>query len=142
MTQMDFLLGMLFIWLVLIIGIAVSTVLLIVRIIRKTGCKTVLISLGIHLVLLAVTVLYTASHSTYYRYNDWEILQSNVYEVQEKYGAFDLGKIREGHSGTVAYFIYEDNGPIMPDHLDHFYYMEYDENGIIYKVYNGCAPGG
>jgi hypothetical protein len=53
-----------------------------------------------------------------------------------------LGTISEGHSGTVAYYIYKDNGPIMPDHLDHYYYMEYDENGIIYKVYDGCAPGG
>ncbi|MBE6976353.1 MAG: hypothetical protein E7439_04050 [Ruminococcaceae bacterium] len=142
MTQMEFLLGMLFIWFVLIVGIVVSAVFLIVRLVRKTGWKAPLIALGIQLLLFGASALFCVSHSTYYRYNDWEILNNSVYEVQEKYGDFDLGKISEGHSGTVAYYIYKDDGPIMPDHLDHYYYMEYDENGIIYKVYDGCAPGG
>lgn len=34
-----------------------------------------------------------------------------------------------------------DNGPIMPDHLKH-YYIEYDEWGVIYNVYASCQPGG
>ena len=87
-------------------------------------------------------ILYTISHSTYYKYNDWSILQNSIYEVEEKYGDFDLGQIRENQKGSVGYYIYTDNIPIMPDHLDHFYYMQYDENGIVYNVYDGCQPGG
>jgi len=30
----------------------------------------------------------------------------------------------------------------MPDHLDHYYYIEYDENGIVKEVYEGSQPGG
>ena len=142
MCQIYFELGMLFIGFLLIVGMIVSAVILLARIIRKTSCKTALIALGIQLLVFGASALFYASHSTYYQYNDWEILNSSIYEIQEKYGEFDLGKISEGHSGTVAYFVYEDNGPIMPDHLDHYYYMEYDENGMIYKVYEGCGPGG
>ena len=65
-----------------------------------------------------------------------------IYEVEEKYGDFDLGEIIKNQKGSVGYYIYTDNGPIMPDHLEHFYYMEYDEDGIIYKVYDSCSPGG
>ena len=142
MLQTYFELGMLFLLFLLIVASIVSIVLLIVRIIRKTNWKAPLIAWGILLLAFGATVLFYDSHSTYYMYNDWTILNHSVYEVQEKHGAFDLGTISEGHSGTVAYYIYKDNGPIMPDHLDHYYYMEYDENGIIYKVYDGCAPGG
>jgi len=69
-------------------------------------------------------------------------LQSNIYTVEQKYGEFDLGKIKDNAKGRVAYYIYTDNGPIMPDHLDHYYYMEYDERGVIYNVYDGVQPGG
>ena len=30
----------------------------------------------------------------------------------------------------------------MPDHLPHYYYLEYDDNGIVRNVYEGVAPGG
>lgn len=62
--------------------------------------------------------------------------------IQQKYGAFDLGEVRENEKGRVAYYIYTDNGPIMPDHLEHYYYMEYDENGVIYNVYDAVTLGG
>ena len=62
--------------------------------------------------------------------------------IEQKYGAFDLGEVRENEKGRVAYYIYTDNGPIMPDHMEHYYYMEYDEKGDIYNVYDACAPGG
>ena len=135
---MFFDLGMVFLCFLLIIGIIVCKV----RMKRKTDGKNSLIVKRILMLVLVVTVLFWASHSTYYLYNDWAILNHSVYDVQERYGNFDLGKISDGHAGRVAYFIYKDNGPIMPDHLDHYYYMEYDENGIIYKVYEGCAIGG
>lgn len=124
-----------------IVGIA-SVVLLIVRKRKKKSIKSTVISLVISIFLLAVLILFIASHSTYYKYNDWAILQSNIRVVEEKYGDFDLGTIRDNQAGKVAYYIYTDNGLIMPDHLKHYYYMEYDEWGVIYKVYESCQPGG
>ena len=62
--------------------------------------------------------------------------------VEQKYGEFDLGEIKENEKGKVAYYIYTDNGPIMPDHLKHYYFIEYDEWGVIYNVYDSCQPGG
>ena len=100
------------------------------------------LSLIINFSLFVLTVLYVSSHSTYYKYNDWAILRSNIYMVEQKYGKFDLGEIKQNQRGTVAYYIYTDNGPIMPDHMEHYYYMEYDEKGDIYNVYDACAPGG
>lgn len=125
----------------LIVGIT-SVVLIIVRKHKKKNIKTTVMSLLISIFLLAVLILFIVSHSTYYKYNDWVILQSNIYVVQQKYGDFDLGTIRDNQAGKVAYYIYTDNGPIMPDHLKHYYYMEYDEWGVIYKVYESCQPGG
>ena len=93
-------------------------------------------------IFLVVTILYGTSRSTYYKFNDWIILQSNIHLIEQKYGDFDLGEIKENQKGWVAYYIYTDDGPIMPDHLEHYYYMEYDEWGVIYDVYDACAPGG
>ena len=125
-----------------VIGGIASVVLLIGRKRKKKSIKSTVISLVISIFLLAVLILFIASHSTYYKYNDWTILQSNIRVVQQKYGDFDLGTIRDNQAGKVAYYIYTDNGPIMPDHLKHYYYMEYDEWGMIYKVYESCKPGG
>ena len=125
-----------------VIGGIASVVLLIGRKRKKKSIKSTVISLVISIFLLAVLILFIASHSTYYKYNDWTILQSNIRVVQQKYGDFDLGTIRDNQAGKVAYYIYTDNGPIMPDYLKHYYYMEYDEWGMIYKVYESCQPGG
>ncbi len=62
--------------------------------------------------------------------------------VREKYGDFDLGIVESDKSGKVAYYIYTDNGPIMPDYLKHYYYIKYDECGVVYSIYEGCQPGG
>ncbi|WP_295211886.1 hypothetical protein [Ruminococcus sp.] len=62
--------------------------------------------------------------------------------VQQKYGTFDVGTIKENQAGRVAYYIYTDNGSIMPDHLKHYYYIEYDEWGVVYKVYESSQLGG
>lgn len=142
MNQWYFTIGILFILFMLIVGIIIGIVLFVVRKLRKHNKKAIVVSIGINLVLLVVVILYALSHSTYYRYNDWSILQSNIHMVEQKYGEFDLGEIKENQKGTVAYYIYTDNGPIMPDHLKHYYYIEYDEWGVIYNVYDSCQPGG
>ena len=126
----------------LIVGIIIGIILFIVHKVRKHDNKTTVVSMGFNFVLLVVVILYALSHSTYYRYNDWAVLQSNIHMVEQKYGEFDLGEIKENEKGKVAYYIYTDNGPIMPDHLKHYYFIEYNEWGVIYNVYDSCQPGG
>lgn len=142
MNQWYFTIGILFILFMLIVGIIIGIILFIVHKVRKHDNKTTVVSMGINFVLLVVVILYALSHSTYYRYNDWAILKSNIHMVEQKYGEFDLGEIKENEKGKVAYYIYTDNGPIMPDHLKHYYYIEYDECGVIYNVYDSCQLGG
>lgn len=142
MNQWYFDIGTLLVMFMLIVGVIICIIFFITKLIRKKNRKTVIIAVCIHFLLLIATILYFSSHSTYYKYNDWIILQSNIHMIEEKYGEFDLGQIKDGEKGTVAYYIYTDNGPIMPDHLKHYYYIEYDEWGIVYNVYDSCQPGG
>lgn len=126
---------------VLIVGMIVCIISLVKRFIKKQQKRAVIISMIINSILFLAIALYAASHATYYKYNDWSMMQSNINMVEKKYGDFDLGKVEDNKKGRVAYYIYTDNGPIMPDHLKHYYYMEYDEWGVIYHVYDGVQPG-
>ncbi len=96
MNQWYFDIGILLVMLLLIVGIIICVISFITKLIRKINKKTVIIAAGIHFVLLIVTSLYAFSHSTYYKYNDWIILQSNIHMIEEKYGEFDLGEIKDG----------------------------------------------
>lgn len=93
-------------------------------------------------VFLLLSVLFVSSHKTYYKYNDFTISRSNMTEIKKKYGEFDIGNYHEGSAGRVGYYIYTDNGPVMPDHLPHYYYIEYNETGAVTKIFDGLAPGG
>ena len=109
---------------------------------KQKSIKYAVVSIVTSIFLIFSLVLFIASHSTYYKYNDWAILVGNIHAVQNKYGDFDLGSIEDHKAGRVAYYIYTDNGPIMPDYLDHYYYIEYDVWGVVDKVYEAGHPGG
>ena len=132
---------LLFLLIFLITGI-ISVILIIKGKNKKKSIKAPVISLVISTLLLLMLILFAASHPTYYKYNDWSVLGSSISMVRQKYGDFDLGEVTDNQAGSVAYYIYTDNGPIMPDHLKHYYYMEYDESGTIQKVFDACQPGG
>ncbi len=142
MNTWYFLFGITCLLLLLTVGLFICIILFVKHRIKKQNNKVIIASTLVDAILLLMIILYASSHSTYYKYNDWTILQNNVNMVEQKYGEFDLGEVRYGEKGKVAYYIYTDNGPIMPDHLKHYYYIEYDEKGIIYHVYDGCQPGG
>ena len=135
-----------FLELAVILATAISTVIFTVIFAVFTAKKKKLsksvIPFVLSIVLLGGTLLFVASHPTYYKYNDWAVLGQDIHEVRERYGEFDFGEIREGRSGEVGYYIYTDNGPIMPDHLLHYYWIMYDEHGVVYEVYDGCQKGG
>ena len=92
-------------------------------------------------VQIAITVpvsLYTALHSTHYKYNNWWIVGRSTEEVETRYGEFD---IRVGN--RVGYYLYTGNRvPIMSDSTPCYYYMEFDENNIVRQVYKCVQPGG
>ncbi len=50
----------------------------------------------------AGVMVYSLSHATYYKYNDWVMLKSNVSEVVDKYGTPDLGSVKKGEKGNIA----------------------------------------
>lgn len=91
---------------------------------------------------LLLFILFHRSHKTYYKYNDWFILNNNIHRVHEVYGDFDVGIIEDGQERRVGYYVYTDNGPLMPSHLPQYYTMYYDEHGIVYMVSVNGPPGG
>ncbi len=109
---------------------------------KKKSKKMYAISALTSFLVIVCFGIFLESHQTTFKYNDWEMLNSNINDIQNKYGEFDIGEIQEGKSGRVGYYIYTDDGPIMPDYLKHYYYIRYDENGIVYEVYDSCQPGG
>jgi hypothetical protein len=92
--------------------------------------------------LLTAALMYCASHPTYYRFNDRLILRLDIDSVVQRYGSYDRGEVIPGERGRIGYYIYTDNGPIMPDHLDHYYWISFDENGRVTAVTDSVLPGG
>lgn len=108
---------------------------------KKSKANTIKI-IAADVIAAVILTLFNMSHDNYYKYNDWLTIGKDIRWIEQKYGEFDIGSVNDNKSGRVGYFIYDDEGPIMPDHLDHYYYIEYDENGIVKKVYEGSRPGG
>ncbi len=132
----------LFIAAFMMLGILVCIIFLVIAIAKNKPKSKIIVSLCINIAVISGINLFQASHSTYYAYNDRAILGQDINDIREKYGEFDEGTLKQGQQGEVGYYIYTDNGPIMPDHLKHYYRLKYDENGIVYKVYESCQKGG
>ncbi|MDE6743663.1 MAG: hypothetical protein K2J95_07300 [Lachnospiraceae bacterium] len=128
------------------LGLFICFIILIIMLIRAKkhhkATRIIELLLSLDIILFAYSFIFVLSHSTYYRYNDWAILNSDINSVINKYGVFDVGSIQEGKAGCVGYYIYTDNVWIMPDHLDHYYWIFFDENGTVYRVEDSLPPGG
>ena len=132
----------LFIFAVLIIFFMVFIVMLILSKKHNKPIKMKITMLFLDAILLICATVFCISHSTYYKFNDWAILNNDIYSVIDKYGDYDEAMVQENKSGKIGYYIYTDNGPVMPDHLKYYYWIYYDENGKVYKVEESCQPGG
>ena len=132
------------VFLMLFICFIVFLVMLIKAISKKKHkpIKIISVLLSLDVILFAFLLVFVLSHPTYYKYKDWEIMGSHISDVQNRYGNFDIGIVQTGHPGEVGYYIYTDDGPIMPDHLPHYYYIHYDENGIVDSVKESIPEGG
>ncbi len=131
---------------IVLLVLLVCLIILIVMLIRAKKqhkvARTKGLLLSFDIIFFVFLLGFVLSHSTYYKYNDWSILNSNINSVINKYGVFDTGSIQEGKSGRIGYYIYTDNGPIMPDHMPHYYWIHFDESGTVYKVEVGLPLGG
>lgn len=135
---------------VLILLVAAGAIVLAVCLVKKKKLKAPVIFTASCLGALIAVGAFIGSHSTYIRYNDKAIMGSDISDIIQKYGKPDLWnnagfeeqRFEEGRSGSLGYYIYTDNGPIMPDGLPHYYYIKYDEQGIVTEVYDGAHPGG
>lgn len=102
----------------------------IVTIKKKDKIKKGLCQLICSVVLATISYCFLKSHNTWIEYNDYWILNNNIEKVQSRYGDFEYEK-----NGEKGYHVFYNNGPVMPDYLNYYYIMEYDEAGNIYKVY-------
>lgn len=134
--------GYLLLEIAFIITMIVSLVKIVIYSKKKIASKKPKVHFGLAIILFIGLNIFIMSHGTYYKYNDWWVEQNNIVNVMERYGEFDLGTYVDGKTGRVGYYIYTDNGPIMPDYLKHYYYIEYDVWGVVYNVYDGVQPGG
>ena len=128
--------------LVLLVCLIILMVMLIKAKKQHKAARTKGLLLSLDIIFFACSIGFVLSHSTYYKYNDWSVLYSDINAVINKYGVFDIGSVQEGRSGRIGYYIYTDNGPIMPDHSDHYYLIYFDESGTVYKVKDSLPPGG
>ena len=126
--------------LILVIFFIIFLVMLIKAKRNNKNTKSKIIFLSVDIILLACSLL--LSHPTYYKFNDWFILKSDIKSVVLEYGQYDLGSIEDGKSGKIGYYIYTDNSTIMPDHLKHYYWIYNYENGMVEKVEESLQPGG
>lgn len=106
---------------------------------RLGGRLAFLIAAG---AVTAAVLLFTNSHATYYRFNDWAVSGSTVQDIVKRYGEPDINMYTPGRGGSLWYYIYTDEGPIMPDHLEHFYRIGIDENGRAAKISDTVRKGG
>lgn len=103
----------------------------------KMKIKKKAICIVLSLLLLSSCIVFFLSHKTYYKYNDWWIIGRSYDEVVKRYGEFDCE-----YGSEKGYYIKKDNSIIMPSHQDYYYWMIFDENGIITEVYIAAKPGG
>ena len=97
------------------------------------------IAVIIDILCLIGAILFTISHKTFYKYNDWKIKAQSINTVYEQYGDFDIGNVEENKAGEAGYYIYTNENPLAKDHLPHYYFIKYDERGEIYAVYESSV---
>ncbi|MBQ8614694.1 MAG: hypothetical protein IJ416_10815 [Ruminiclostridium sp.] len=90
------------------------------------------------LVIPAVLIVgYSLVFPTIFPYVDSLIYGKTKAEVIEIYGEPELNGERR-----IGYYIGVDNRGIDPSYLDLYYYVYFDENGLVDEIYSGVQPGG
>ena len=119
-----------------VIGIMIFTVWIIIAKVKKKKVRLPILLLLGNIAFEGSIGLLMCSHAHDIRFNDWYIVGNNINTVCEKYGEPDKwsDEIVSGKRGVVRYFLYMNNSPVMPDHLPYWYWIYYNEQGIVEKV--------
>lgn len=99
----------------------------------KNNIKNLILvfSLTIAFALIIIIIgIYVYFHPTHYKYNDRFVIGNTYEEIQDRYGVFShvLYYYGNGKLSTGAYYVGERYD------LPEFYIIEFDEDGIAYKV--------
>jgi len=132
---------------------------LIVALLRKH--RIWIVSIAVLLVISALSAWFVSSHYTMISelpfiksapgmkvYNDWWVVGSSIENVREKYGDFSRNKYGSfdgsygENGGTVGYYIGTDESFLDPTHSPMYYWMHYNSEKIVTKVYIETLPGG
>lgn len=109
--------------------------------------KKIIIIVILFIFIISIS-LFFHSHRTYWKYNDNWIIGNSIENIQERYGTFtrNMGSSFDGSfsnsGGIVGYYIYTDNSMVMPDHLPYYYWIKYNSEHIVEKVWVATLPGG
>ncbi|MBQ8966415.1 hypothetical protein [Ruminococcus sp.] len=98
--------------------------------------------LGADTGLFILMLYFFSTHPISYKFNNNYVYSHDIKTVIERYGDFDTGHISESGSGVIGYYIYTDDGPIMPDHMKHYYWIKFDANGTVTDIYDAVQKGG
>lgn len=111
---------------VLLIALIVSVVVLIVKKHKHQTVKGVVACVIACFLIGAVHVLFSISHQTDLRYNDWRIIGHNIEDVEKNYGP--------AYRRAGGWACFDEDG--------HGYWMELSSDGTVKSVSYGNGPWG
>ena len=110
---------------------------------QKTVGKNIRIGTIVGIVLVCMITIWISSHKSYPLINDWAFLGRDINVIEQKYKTFKEYFTREDGSGYAVLMTEQITGTKMYDSGDYScYYMEFDKNGKIIKVYCARPFGG
>ena len=110
---------------------------------QKTDGKTIRTGTIVGIVLVCMITIWISSHKSYPLINDWAFLGRDINVIEQKYKTFNSYSTREDGSGYAVLKTGQITGIKMYDSGDYScYYMEFDKNGKIIKVYCSRPEGG
>ena len=110
---------------------------------QKTDGKTIRTGKIVGIVLVCMITIWISSHKSYPLINDWAFLGRDITVIEQKYKTFKECFTREDGSGYAVLMTEQITGTKMYDSGDYScYYMEFDKNGKIIKVYCERPEGG
>jgi len=109
---------------------------------KKVG-KNIRNGIIVGIVLGCMLTIWISSHKSYPLINDWAFLGKNISKIEQKYKMIDCNFTSEDGSGYAVLKTEQITGTKMYGSGDYsFYYMKFDKNGKIIKVYCGRPAGG
>lgn len=93
-------------------------------------------------ILGCMLTVWICSHRSYPLINDWGFLGRDINSVEQEYGKFRWCSVSKDGSGYAVLETEKITGTDVNDFDSDCYYMEFDQDGKITKVYCGRPLGG